>query len=155
MALKISLSFKHGKVVMKSGNFYKFKYQGFAHDPEPHILFLNHISGIHPNTGHEHHYIQGINLTYCPRADRQKFVDDWVANYSKTKDLKFTWKLIQRKYPYISFAIRRYFWKPPYYISKLEHLDTIEKIQSTIVGNWAKDFSKKVKMKMAQFFKRL
>jgi len=154
MALTMSLKHKHGKVTMKSGNFYKFKYQGFKHDPEPHVLFINKISGIHPTTNHEHHYIQCINLTYVPRQDRKKFVEDWMTHLQKSKNVEFTWKLVKRKYPYIAFAIRRYFWKPPYYISNLEYLDTIEKINKTIVGNWAKDFSKSIKMKLAQFFKR-
>jgi hypothetical protein len=39
-------------------------------------------------------------------------------------------------------------------MSKMEHLDTIEKIEKVIVGNWAKDFSKKLRMKIAQIFKR-
>lgn len=154
MALKMSFKHKHGKVTMLSGNFYKFKYQGFQHDPEPHIIFINKIEGIHPTTGHEHRYIQAINLSYIPRQDRKKFVDDWILNYSKSKNIKFTWQLIKKKYPYIQFGIRRYFWKPPYYMSKMEHLDTIDKINKAIVGNWAKDFSKKLKMKLAQFFKR-
>ena len=155
MALKVSLIHKHGKITMKSGNFYTFNYTGFQSDPRPHILFLNKISGTHPTSGREWRFVQGINLNYVPRQDRRKFVDDWIANYSKSKNLDFTWKLVKRKYPYIAFAIRRYFWSPPYYMSKMEHLDTIEKINKTIVGNWAKDFSKKLKMKIAQIFKRM
>lgn len=154
MSIKISFIFKHGGVTLHSGDFAKFSYQGYKHDPKPHIIFINKIEGIHSKTGHEHRYISAINLNYVPRQDRRKFVDDWIKLQTKSKDTKITWQLIKRKYPYIAFGIRRYFWKPPYYIGKLEHLDTIDKIEKTIVGNWAKDFSKMIRMKLAQFFKR-
>lgn len=154
MAIRVSPIHKHGKVTMKSGNFYTFKYQGFKHDPSPHVVFINKLEGTHPKTNHEWHFVQCINLNYIPRQDRKRFVEDWMEQFQKSKSTEFTWNLVKRKYPYLKFAIRRYFWKPPYYISKLEHLDTIEKINKTIVGNWAKDFSKQIKMKLAQFFKR-
>lgn len=154
MAIKMSFTHRHGKVTMKSGEFYKFNYQGFKHDPSPHVLFINKLEGIHPTSGNQWRFIQCINLSYIPRQDRRKFVDDWIKIHSKSKDSKITWQMIKTKYPYIAFGIRRYFWTPPYYIGKLEHLDTIDKIEKTIVGNWAKDFSKKLRMKLAQFFKR-
>lgn len=154
MSIKISQTHKHGNITMKAANFYTFKYQGFRNDPSPHIIFINKAEGIHPKTGHQHRYITGINLNYVPRQDRKRFVEDWITNFQKSKSAKFTWDVVKRKYPYIAFAIRRYFWKPPYYISKLEHLDTIDKINKTIVGNWAKDFSKFIKMKLGQLFKR-
>jgi hypothetical protein len=53
MAIKVSLTHKHGNITMKSGEFYTFKYTGFAHDPSPHILFLNKLQGIHPTSGRE------------------------------------------------------------------------------------------------------
>ncbi len=154
MAIKMSYTHKHGNVTMRSGEFYKFKYQGYKHDPSPHVIFINKLEGIHPTTNNQWRFMQCINLNYIPRQDRRKFVDDWIKLQTKSKDTKITWQLIKRKYPYIAFGIRRYFWKPPYYIGKLEHLDTIDKIEKTIVGNWAKDFSKMIRMKLAQFFKR-
>lgn len=154
MAIRISPTHKHGKVTMQSGHFYTFKYQGFKHDPKPHIIFINKWEGTHPNTGNQMRFVQAINLNYIPRQDRKRFVEDWMEQFQKSKSTEFTWNLVKRKYPYLKFAIRRYFWKPPYYISNLEYLDTIEKINKTIVGNWAKDFSKNIKMKLAQFFKR-
>lgn len=154
MALKISFIHRHGKITMKSGHFYTFKYKGFENDPNPHILMLNKISGIHPKSGHEHRYIQALNLSYIPRKDRKKFVKDWIENFSKSKNIKFTWDLVKRKYPYLQVSIRRYFYKPNYYITKLEDLDTIEKIQKTIVGNLFKDFSKSIRRKLGKVMRK-
>lgn len=152
--LKVSYTYKHGGVTMKTGEFYTFKYTGFENDPAPHIIFINKVEGIHPKTKHEHRYIQAINVNYLPREERKRFVDDWLKIFKKTKNVKFTWDMVKNKYPYLKVGIRRYFWKPPYYISKLEYLDTEKKIYSIIVGNWAKDFGKAIRSKLAKFFKR-
>lgn len=155
MALKVAWSHKHENVLMKTGEFYSFKYRAYNNDPSPSGIFINYISGIHPNTGHQHRYIQFINLSYIPRKDRKKFVEDWEKNKKKSKgNLKFTWDLVKRKYPYLKFSIRRYQTKPNYYISKVEALDTDKKIAAGLKFNWAKDFSNIIRRKIASKLKK-
>ena len=107
--LKVSYTYKHGGVTMKTGEFYTFKYTGFENDPAPHIIFINKVEGIHPKTKHEHRYIQAINVNYLPREERKRFVDDWLKIFKKTKNVKFTWDMVKNKYPYLKVGIRRYF----------------------------------------------
>lgn len=155
MSIKISYTHKHSGVMMKSGEFYTFHYQPYANDPNPNIIFINYISGIHPKSSHQWRLIQAINLSYIPRKDRKKFVEDWEKNKKKSKgNLKFTWDLVKRKYPYLKFSIRRYQTKPNYYISKVEALDTDKKIAAGLKFNWAKDFSNIIRRKIASKLKK-
>jgi len=155
MSLHVLTEKRHNKVVLKSGHFYTFKYKSFENDPEPLIIFINAISGIHENTGNQHRYIQGINLNYVPKKDRKKFMETYLkANDLSKGDIKFTWKIIKRKYPYISFAIRRYFYIPNYYITNLQEIPQ-SAIIDAVNSNVNKDFSKKVKVLLNQKIKQL
>jgi hypothetical protein len=86
---------------------------------------------------------------------RKQFTEDWLKEWNDSKgNIKFTWERVQKKYPYLKFYIRRYFYKPKYYISKLEYLETEKKIKNKLVRNWYKDFSRSISNKIAKFFKR-
>ena len=154
MSLYVLKKKKHGQIMFEAGKFYKFDYRGYNNDPTPVIIFINAIEGIHENTGHQWRIIQAINLSYVPRKDRIRFVEDWQLYSEKAHDIKFTWKLIERKYPYIKFAIRRYFTKPVYYINNLRILDTQEKIRKEVISSLAKDFSKKIKIELLKKIKK-
>lgn len=142
--LKPLWRYKSHRVTWKSGSIYTFRYSNFQHDPQPTFLFMNAYNGIHPNTGHQHRYIQGINLSYVPRSMRKKFVKDFIR-YMKNKSLtpQISRELIKRKYPYLQHAIRRYFFKPSYYITKVQEIP-LDELESVVVSTWSKDFSKKV-----------
>lgn len=154
MSLHTSTKKRHGQIMFEAGKFYKFNYRGYNNDPTPVVIFINAIEGINENTGHQWRLIQAINLSYVPRKDRIRFVNDWQLYSEKAHDIKFTWRLIERKYPYIKFAIRRYFLKPLYYINDLKLLDTQEKIQKEVIGSMAKDFSKKIKIALLKKVKK-
>lgn len=143
----------HG-VKVKSGYVYTFKYQAWENDPEPTVIIMYALSGNHPNTGHQWRFFQGINFTYIPRHDRRRFANDWMHLLGNTKNPKFTWELIKRKYPYIQNAVRRYFFKPDYYITKLKEIP-FEDMEKAIVSSWAKDFSKKIKSSLFNKFKQV
>jgi hypothetical protein len=153
MALNIQWSWKKGGETIKSGEFCTFSYSAWQNDPEPVCIFINKITGIHENTGHQWRLIQGISLNYIPRRDRKRFVKDWYNYMSKNKSAKFTWQLVKRRYPYIQHAIRRFQIKPDYYISNFRKLEG-EEIGQEVVRNWGKDFSKFLKRKILQKIKR-
>lgn len=140
--------------MLQSGYFYAFDYQAWENDPSPIIIFINAIEGIHPNTGHQWRLIQALNLSYVPRKDRKRFVEDWVKTLDKTKNVKFTWQFITRRYPYIKFSIRRYMLKPTYYIKNLKAIPR-EKIEDAVVASWGKDFSRKLRRGLAKKFKNI
>jgi hypothetical protein len=145
VAIQLHFQKKHGKVTFQSGHFYVFRYQAWENDPEPNIIFINALSGIHEKTGREWRFIQGINLSYIPRKDRKRFVDDWLRHINSTRgNVKITWMLIKKNYPYISAAIRRYFYSPNYYIHDLRHVP-FDKAHDVIVKSWSKDFSKRIR----------
>lgn len=155
MALRINKTWTHENQRIKSGEFCTFRYRAYKNDPNPHCIFINYITGINPSTDHQWRLIQCINLSYVPRKDRQRFVKDWWETYEKNDgNVEFTWKIVKASYPYISFAIRRYMTKPIYYISDFKVLRTRKQIGDVIVGNWAKDFSKFLKRKIASTFRR-
>lgn len=151
MALTQLWEKKVNKVTFKSGQFYQFKYRAFLHDPHPMIIFVNAIQGIH-SSGNQHRYLQGINLNYIPKRDRTKFVKDFMRLNAKN-DIKFTWKLIQRRYPYIAFAVRRYFYMPTTYITELTHIPE-ELVENAVKGTWHKDFSKQIQRSLAAKMKQ-
>lgn len=153
MALKIHKKKKIGGTTFLSGHMYKFNYQAYQNDPEPSALMINILSGYHPKTGHEHHYIQCINLSYIPRKDRKKFVDIWQREMDKNKNIEITWKKIKAQYPYIQEGIRRYLYKPRYYIRRIQWIPPQE-WQSEVVRSWHKDFSQQIRKKIASKLKR-
>lgn len=138
---------KFKSVDLRSGFFYKFKYSAFENDANPLIIFMSSIEGINDNTGHQWRIIQGLNMHYVPRAMRKKFLKVWMLELNKSKDIKFTWKKVIAMYPYIKIGIRRYFFKPAYYIQKLEEIP-IDRIEKEVVSSLIKDFSGKVKRKL-------
>ena len=144
MALKRIYKKRFRGVTVKSGHIYKFKYQAFENDPQPLVIIMYAIQGKHPNTGHEWRLFQAINFSYIRRSDRKRFAKDWLKILNKTQDPKFRWELVKSKYPYLKNATRRYFYKPNYYISKLEEIP-FEDIEKEVISTFSKDFSKKVR----------
>ena len=112
------------------------------------------LDGVNPRTGHQWRFFQAINFTYIPRADRKKFAKDWMRVMGNSNNPRFTWNTVKIKYPYIQNAVRRYFFKPNYYIQDLVEIpwDDAEK---AIVSTFAKDFSKKVKTSLLNKFRRV
>ena len=148
---------KHKKVfkgiVWKSGHFYTFKYQAWEHDPRPVIILMYALDGIHENTGHQWRFFQGINFTYIPRSIRKQFINEWKRVWLRTNgNAKFTWETVLRKYPFLKGAVRRYFFKPAYYITDIREVpfDDLDKL---VVSTWSKDFSKKLKMSLLAKFR--
>ena len=148
---KFNKSFKG--VRMRSGHIYTFKYQAWEHDPRPVIILMYALDGIHENTGHQHRYFQGINFTYIPRSIRKTFARDWAKMVQRNPNMRFTWEMVQRRYPYLKNAVRRYFFKPDYYITELIEVSW-EDMEKVIVSTWSKDFSKKLKMSLLAKFRR-
>lgn len=153
MALEHSTGLRHiykkkiSGVTLKSGYFFRFKYQAFENDPKPIVIFLTAISGTHKKSGHQWRILQCINLNYVPRAIRKRFVKKWMKTLERTKSVKLTWQIVSRRYPNIKIGIRRYFYKPSYYIQKLEDIP-LENVEKVVVGSLAKDFSSRVKRKL-------
>ena len=141
----------HG-VVLKSGYVYSFKYTAWKNDPNPVIIFMYALEGINPSTGHQWRFLQGINFSYLPRTMRKMFASDWKRVFAANNgNVRFTYEMMQRHYPWMSHAIRRYFTKPNYYLSNLQEVP-FENMEAAIVSTWIKDFSKKVKFSLFQYF---
>jgi len=84
---------------------------------------------------------------------RRAFANEWKRVFERTNgNVRFTWEIVKRRYPYMRHAVRRYFIKPSYYITKLQEVpfDVMEKM---IISTWSKDFSKKVRISILQKFK--
>jgi len=144
---------KQGMIWFRSGHIYSFKYKNYQNDPEPNIIVLYAVRGIHPNTGHKHNYIQAINFTYIPRHYRKEFVKIWVPLLEYYKgNILITWDMIQRRYPYLQIAIRRYLLDRQL-ITELREIPT-EDIEKVVVSTWAKDYSKQVIMSMVSKYKK-
>lgn len=142
-------------VVIQSGYFYKFEYQAWENDPKPTVIIMYAFEGINTRKDgkkKQWRFFQAINFSYVPRAYRRRFVEDWKRTMMATKNPKFTWQLVKRKYPFLQNAVRRYFYDPTYYIANLKEIpfDDIEKI---VVSTWSKDFSKKVKTSIVKKFR--
>jgi hypothetical protein len=154
MAIKRVFKKRFKGVTVKSGHIYTFKYQAWEHDPRPVVIMMYAIDGIHPRTKHQHRYFQAINFTYIPRSIRKQFARDWSRTYRRTNgNVKFTWELVQRRYPYLKHAVRRYFFKPNYYINELIEVPW-EDMEKVVVSTWSKDFSKKLRMSLLGKFRR-
>jgi len=107
------------------------------------------IQGIHPKTGHQHRYIQAINLNYIPRQQRKAFTTLWLKEMEKNKgDVEFTWDSVQFRFPYLDTAVRRYMIKPVYRIQGAQYIPP-ENVEDVVVSTWGKDFSKKLDMDLA------
>lgn len=104
MALRRVYKKQYQGVSLKSGHFYKFKYQAYERDPKPLIIFMHSIEGIHPNTGHQWRIFQAINFTYVPKAMRKRFLKVWMEEMKKPGNIKFHWQKILSKYPYIKMG---------------------------------------------------
>ncbi len=154
MALRIYYNVRQEKEILRSGDCYSFRYTAFENDPEPLILFLNGIYGLHPNTGHQWRLIQGINLNYIPRAKRKEFVKVWRKVMSTGKSFKVTWQYIKRTFPFVVPAIRRYLLFPRYYIRNVKYIPP-DKYDDEIVRSWWKDFSKIGKRRIYSKIKKM
>jgi len=127
--------------------------QPWQNDPQPTIILMYAIEGIHPKTGHQWRLFQAINFTYLPRAIRRQFAQDWVDIFERTNgNIRFTYEMVKRRYPQLKKATRRYFFKPVYYISKLREIP-FEEMESMITSTWSKDFSKRVKTSLIGKFR--
>jgi len=111
------------------------------------------IEGIHQNSGHQWRIFQGINFTYIPKAQRKRFLKIWMKELDKPGNIKFTWRKVLAKYPYLKPAIRRYFFKPNYYIRNLEEIP-FDDIERVVISTFSKDFSKKITTALLGKFKK-
>jgi len=128
----------------------------WQNDPKPTIIFMYAFSGTHPKTNRQWRFIQAINLTYISRVSRKAFANDWVQTLRRHNgNVRFTWQTVQRKYPYMEKAVRRYFYSPNYYISKLKEIPYDDNFEKNIISTFSKDFSKKVKVSLVQKFRSL
>lgn len=124
------------------------------HDPNPVVIMLYALDGIHPNTGNQWRFFQAINFTYIPRMMRKQFANDWVRVFKETNGkVQLTWDTVKKKYPYLQNAVRRYFFKPSYYIQELKEVP-FEQMEQAIISTWNKDFSKKLKVALWQKFRK-
>ena len=155
MAIRLINEFKFKNLTWKSGHVYSFRYNAFRHDPHPTIILMYKVYGDHPNTGHRHNYIQGINFTYIPRSHRMLFGMQWQNAMIRTRgNATFSWDLLKRQFPYLRFGIRRYLLTPSYRIQDPIGIQ-IDDMEEAITDTWSKDFSKKVKIDMAQKYRRI
>jgi len=154
MAIKRVFKKKFKGITMKSGYIYTFKYQAWENDPKPTAILLYALDGTHPRTGNQWRFFQMLNMTYIPRTIRKQFIKEWVIYLQKTKNVKLTWEIIIKKYPRLKHSVRRYFFKPNYYIKDLKEVP-LDKIEDVVVSTWSKDFSKKVKTSLLNKFKRV
>lgn len=154
MAIRRQYYKKFKGVEMKSGYFYTFKYQAWENDPKPTIILMYGLEGTHPTTGHQWRFFQGINFTYIPRSVRKRFINDWMKYLQSTNNVKFTWELVKRKYPWLKVAVRRYFFKPTYFIKNLKEVP-LEDVNKVVISTWSKDFSKKVKSTLINKFRNV
>ena len=153
MALRTHYRKKLHGVMLKSGYIYSLKYSNWFNDPTPTIIFLYAFSGNHPNTGRQWRFIQAINFTYVPKSMRRAFANEWVRVFEQTNgNVRFTWNIVKRRYPYLKHAVRRYMYSPSYMISKLQEIP-FEDMEKVIVSTWSRDFSRKIKVSLLQKFR--
>lgn len=140
-------------VTLKTGHFYRFKYQAWENDPKPTIIFMYSIEGIHPRSGHQWRILQAINFTYIPRAERKRFLKQWMKELDRPGDVRFTWNKVKSRWPFLKRATRRYFFKPSYYIRSLEEIP-FDEVEQAVISTWSKDFSKKITTALLSKFKK-
>lgn len=154
MALNVHTKIKKNGVTWQSGHIYSFKYSAWSNDPNPTIIFINAFSGTHPSTLRQWRFIQGINFTYIPRTYRKQFAKAWVDEWQRNNGrVEITWGRIENEFPFLTSAIRRYFYTPSYYIQNPKHI-ALEDMENVIVSTWSKDFSKKIKTDLVNKYKR-
>lgn len=153
MGLKRVYKKRFKGVNLQSGHFYKFKYQAWEHDPKPTVIFMYSIEGINTNTGHQWRIFQCINFTYIPRAQRKRFLKQWMKELEKPGNIKFTYQKMVAKWPYLKGATRRYFFKPNYYIRNLEEIP-FDQVEKAVISTWSKDFSKKITTSLLSKWKK-
>jgi hypothetical protein len=142
MAIRFRYNVQYGDVSFRSGNFYEFGYKRFENDPEPMIIFMYHVQGIHPRTGHFHNYIQAINLSYIPKNTRHGFVRNWVDKHFNPRTQE-AYRGIKFNYPAdvpgnLKVAIRRYFIKGGYISNP--HEIRYDAIDARLAGISGKDY---------------
>ena len=146
---------KHKGLLMKSGYIYSFRYNAWRNDPHPTAIMLYALKGMHPTSGHYWNFLQMINFTYIPRTMRRQFARDWLIYMERFNgNTKLTWQMIIGRYPYLKHAVRRYFFKPVYRITKLQEIP-FKDMESVIVSTWSKDFSKKVRVSLLSKFRKV
>lgn len=154
MAIQRKLKKRHGGVTVKSGHIYSFRYKAWENDPFPLVVMLYALEGTHPNTGHQWRFFEAINFAYVPRAQRRRFAHDWVNILRQHRgNTRFTWEMVKSRYPYLEGAVRRYFFKPKYYIQNLREVP-LDDVEMAIVSTWNKDFSKRAMMALASKYKK-
>ena len=155
MAIRVIMRKNFKNVSWRSGHIYKFKYTAWTNDPEPVIILMYALDGIHPNTGHQWRFFQGINFTYIPRAQRRQFAKSWVREWEATGgSFQFTYDRVKREFPYLKTAVRRYFFKPATYIQNPIEVP-LEDMEDIIVSTWSRDFSKKLRSNLVKKFKKV
>jgi hypothetical protein len=148
------LKVRQGTVWIRSGHIYQFRYKNFQNDPEPVVIALYAIKGVHPNSGHKWNLYQCINFTYIPRSYRKQFVSVWKPLLERNKGNSIlTWDMVVKRYPYLQIAIRRYILDEQL-ITQLKEIP-LEDIDQVVVSTWAKDYSKQVLMSMISKFKKV
>ncbi len=154
MAVRVQYTKKFGGVQWKSGHVYKFKYHAWHNDPEPIILFMYAFAGVNPSTGHEWRFIQGVNFSYIPRTHRRAFISRWLVIWEQSNgNFQLTWDRLVTEFPYLKNAVRRYFYKPTYYIKNPMEIP-LEDMENVVVSTWSKDFSKKLRTNLIQKMRR-
>jgi len=139
--------------VVKSGYIYTFRYQAWENDPVPTVVMMYALEGMNANTGHQWRFFQALNFSYIPRASRRRFAADWQRILQQTQNPRFTWELVKRRYPYLKHAIRRYFFKPTYYISNLNEVP-FDNMEQAVISTFSKDFSGKVKKAIGERYRK-
>lgn len=137
----------------RSGHIYSFSYKMFNEDPNPTILCLYAIKGINPATGHQWNLLQAINLNYIARHNRRVFLHTWIPLLERNHgNIKLTWEMIQRRYPYLTVACRRYILDAKYFRDLKEI--PLEDIEAVVISTWAKDYSRQVQMALLKKYKK-
>jgi hypothetical protein len=145
MALRFKFKKNYQGVPLHSGRIYQFAYTAYEHDPAPLIIFLYWVEGNHPSTGRQWRFIQAINLNYISRTYRKQFVDTWIRTLYTTRDVRLTWQRVKQKFPEMTFATRRYFYTPTYYIKGLRSI-SLDNVEKEVVGSLIKDFSTRARI---------
>ena len=155
MAIRFIDNFKFKNLDWKSGYLYSFRYNAYRNDPEPLAILMGKYTGRHPNTGYQWNLLQMINLNYIPRSHRKIFGMQWQYEMERTNgNPLFTWKSVQRNFPYLRYGIRRYMVKPVYRIQNPIEIP-LDQMEEAIISTFDKDFSKKVKLDLVKKFQRI
>jgi len=145
---------RNSTVWWRSGHIYSFRYRNFENDPNPIVLCLYAIKGVNPNTRHNWNLVQAINLNYIPRHNRRKFLQTWISVLEKNGgNIRLTWEMLVRHYPYLLLACRRYLLDRKMFADLREI--PLEDIESIVISSWAKDYSKQVQLAILRKYKNM